>query len=388
MVSLWPWKGDDLSPAEFEKTLSTLSTKITNTQAQLEKVRNSARRIKLLWTLYLAFGYLVYAIVLTLVVGWQNLGAWEWTGMAGGPVLIYVVRTTANAYYSFRLDTLEARLKDRQAERTKTIQRLKDATKYDSTLELLEKYGGPGEKRNKAKKQKDENESTPVQENNGSKKKHRQSIDSSHLTGRTHLPPPPTANIQRPSTASGVPPNRQGQFSSSRLEPIPSSPQSQPTEEFAPNAGPLPPTYSQYEVNPGPPHWYDRILDLMLGEDETAPKNRIVLICGKCRLVNGQAPPGVKNVAELGTWKCMGCGAMNGEMDEGKKIMQEVLGTTKTTRDESRSTNDRDSDRSSDVVIKVEQQEGGDNTQSETETRRNMQEFRAKRRDKKSQMVP
>ncbi|KAI0858025.1 hypothetical protein F4860DRAFT_487467 [Xylaria cubensis] len=387
MVSLWPWKGDGFSPAEFEKTLSTLSTKITNTQAQLEKVRNSSRRIKLLWTLYLAFAYLVYAIVLTLVVGWQNLGAWEWTGMAGGPVLIYVVRTVANAYYSYRLDTLETRLKDRKAERSKTIQRLKDATKYDSTLELLEKYGGSGEKRNKAKNPKDVNEGTPAQENDGPRKKHRQSIDSSHLTGRTHLPPPPTANIQRPSTASGVPPNRQDQFSSSRLEPIPSSPLSQPIEEFAPNAGPLPPTYTQYEPNPGPPRWYDRILDLMLGEDETAPKNRIVLICGKCRLVNGQAPPGVKNVAELGTWKCMGCGATNGEMDEGKKIIQEVLSTKNITRDESRSTDDRDSDRLSDVV-KVEQHEGGDDTQSESETRRNMQEFRAKRRDKKSQMVP
>ncbi|KAI0521702.1 hypothetical protein F5B22DRAFT_595914 [Xylaria bambusicola] len=385
MVSLWPWKGDGLSPAEFEKTLATLSTKITNTQAQLEQVRNSSRRIKLLWTLYLSFGYLVYAIVLTLVVGWQNLGPWEWTGMAGGPVLIYVVRTVANAYYSFRLDTLESRLKDRQAERAKTIQKLKDATRYDSTLELLEKYGGSNDKRNKVKKQKDGTEGAPTPESDVSRKKHRQSIDSSHLTGRTHLPPPPTANIQRPSTASGLPPNRQDQFPSSRLEPIPSSPQHQPIEEFAPNAGPLPPTYNQYE-NPGPPRWYDRILDLMLGEDETAPKNRIVLICQKCRLVNGQAPPGVRNVAELGAWKCMGCGATNGEMDEGKKIIQEVLGAKSTSRDESRSADERDTDRSSDVV-KVEQ-EGDDNTQSEAETRRNMQEFRAKRRDKKSQMVP
>ncbi|KAI0975900.1 hypothetical protein F4678DRAFT_418959 [Xylaria arbuscula] len=388
MVSLWPWKGDAFSAAEFEKTLATLSTKITNTQAQLEQVRNSSRRIKLLWTLYLAFAYLVYAIVLTLVVGWQNLGAWEWTGMAGGPVLIYVVRTVANAYYSFRLDTLENRLKDRQAERAKTIQKLKDATKYDSTLELLEKYGGSSEKRNKAKK-KDASEGGPTPDNDGSRKKHRQSIDSSHLTGRTHLPPPPTANIQRPSTASGLPPNRQGQGqpSNSRLEPIPASPPPQPIEEFAPNAGPLPPTYNQYEINPGPPRWYDRILDLMLGEDETAPKNRIVLICQKCRLVNGQAPPGVKNVADLGAWKCMGCGATNGEMDEGRKIIQEVLGAKKTVRNESRSTTDeRESDRSSDMV-KVEQ-EGDENTQSEAETRRNMEEFRAKRRDRRSQMVP
>ncbi|KAI1127219.1 hypothetical protein F5Y10DRAFT_243158 [Nemania abortiva] len=386
MVSLWPWKGDDFSPAEFEKTLATLATKITNTQAQLERVRNNSRRIKLLWTLYLAFGYLVYAIVLTLVVGWQNLGAWEWTGMAGGPVFIYVVRAAANAYFTFRIDTLETRLKDRQADRATAIQKLKDATKYDSTLELLEKYGGPTEKRNKVKKQKEGNEGTPAQDNDGSRKKHRQSIDSSHLAGRTQLLPPPTANIQRPSTASGVPASRQGQLSGTRLEPIPSSPPPQPIEEFAPNAGPLPPTYNQYETNTGPPRWYDRILDLMMGEDETAPKNRIVLICNQCRLVNGQAPPGVRNVAELGAWKCMGCGATNGEMDEGKKIIQEVLGSKKVPRDESRSTDERETDRSSDVV-KVEQ-EGDDNTQSEAETRRSMQEFRAKRRDKKSQMVP
>jgi endoplasmic reticulum junction formation protein lunapark len=299
---------------------------------------------------------------------------------------IYVLRTVVNAYYSFRLDTLETRLKDRQAERAKTIQKLKDATKYDSTLELLEKYGGAGEKRNKPKNQKGGDEG-PIQEEGGSRKKHRQSIDSGHLTGRTHLPPPPTANIQRPSTASGVPPSRQGQLPTHR-EAQP-SPEHQPIEEFAPNAGPLPPAYShqsQYDTNTGPPRWYDRMLDLMLGEDETSPKNRIVLICHKCRLVNGQAPPGVKNVAELGTWKCMGCRATNGEMDEGKKIIQEVLGNRNATRDENGSAEERDSDQSSDMV-KVEP-DGDDNTQSDADTRRNMQEFRAKKRDKKSQMVP
>ena len=77
----------DSSTASFEKTLSTLSTKITETQASLDKVRASSRRAKVLWTLYLSFAYLVYAIVLLLVVGYKNLGAYEWTGLAGGPVL-------------------------------------------------------------------------------------------------------------------------------------------------------------------------------------------------------------------------------------------------------------------------------------------------------------
>jgi hypothetical protein len=78
--------------------------------------------------------------------------------------------------------------------------------------------------------------------------------------------------------------------------------------------------------SPPESHWYDRILDTLLGEDETAAKNRIVLLCSRCRLVNGQAPPGTKSLSELGMWKCMACGASNGEMDEGKRIVQEVLG--------------------------------------------------------------
>jgi predicted nucleic-acid-binding Zn-ribbon protein len=71
-------------------------------------------------------------------------------------------------------------------------------------------------------------------------------------------------------------------------------------------------------------NWYDRVLDLLLGEDETSPKNRIVLICRNCRLVNGQAPPGTKSLAELGKWKCIGCGETNGEEDEAVRAVQEM----------------------------------------------------------------
>lgn len=78
---------DDSSPASFERTLSTLSAKIANTQASLERTRASSRRLRVLGTLYLSFAYLVYAIVALLVVGWKNMGVYEWTGMAGGPVL-------------------------------------------------------------------------------------------------------------------------------------------------------------------------------------------------------------------------------------------------------------------------------------------------------------
>ncbi|PHH84550.1 hypothetical protein CDD83_1775 [Cordyceps sp. RAO-2017] len=106
MVSFWPWKGDASSPASFEKTLSALSAKINDTQSRLDKARTSARRSKLLWTLYLTVAYLVYAIVLLLVVGHKNVGAYEWAGLAGGPVIIVGTRALIRSLFGFRIQSL------------------------------------------------------------------------------------------------------------------------------------------------------------------------------------------------------------------------------------------------------------------------------------------
>jgi hypothetical protein len=61
-----------------------------------------------------------------------------------------------------------------------------------------------------------------------------------------------------------------------------------------------------------------------MGEDETLPKNRIVLICQNCKLVNGQAPPGTKSLSEIGQWRCHSCGSLNGEADEAAKVVNEM----------------------------------------------------------------
>ncbi|KAI5463937.1 hypothetical protein BGZ63DRAFT_139644 [Mariannaea sp. PMI_226] len=316
MVTFWPWRGDSSSTASFEKTLSTLSTKIADTQGGLDRARANSRRTRVLWTLYLSFAYLVYTVVLLLVVGYKNLGAYEWIGLTGGPLLIYTTRTTLAAIYNFRIESLSARLKEYHEERAKTIQKLKDATKYDSTLELIEKYGGQ-EVKSKGKKKNSVDTDTP---SGNSQDKGSDGGAKQGTPGRTGMPPPPTANIQRRDIApdSIVPgaefaPN--AEFTSSNL---PNSQLEHPVT--------LPPTgYAQYNIADSEPHWYDRIFDVLLGEDETAPKNRIVLICQNCRLVNGQAPPGTKSLSELGTWKCMSCGVLNGELDEGKRIIKEVL---------------------------------------------------------------
>ncbi|CEJ89577.1 hypothetical protein VHEMI05415 [[Torrubiella] hemipterigena] len=349
MVSFWPWSSDSNSPASFEKTLATLSTKITDTQAQLEKTRARARRLRALSTLYLTFAYLVYSILVFVVVGYQNLGAYEWGAIAGGPVIIYVTRKLISTFYTYRIDSLTARLKAHQDERAKTIQKLKDATKYDSTLELIEKYGG--EKKKKTEEATDKAKQPPKQ---------------GPQPGRTNLPPPPTANIQRPPMHNeqhqqqqpGTPHQQQQQ--QQHTAPIPSL---EPGEEFAPNAfspsnRPPPPGYSaaQYPES----HWYDRIFDVLLGEDETSPKNRIALICQSCRLVNGQAPPGTTSLAEVGKWRCMACHALNGDEDEGQKIIDEVLADAKDEHDDAKVKVEEEDDEEdvSGVMVEADGEEG------------------------------
>lgn len=245
-----------------------------------------------------------------------------------------LLRKLVGAYFTYRTDTLSKRLKDQTEERAKTIQKLKDATKYDSTMELIEKYGG--------EKKKD-----PAKDDKAGGQQQNQNHPNRPPANRTGLPPPPTANIQRsvsgplPVGLSPVGPN------SGPSSPDPSL---EAGAEFAPNAfsdAPMePPSFTQQQHPQGHPpqgypaapmpiesHWYDRIFDVLLGEDETAPKNRIVLICQSCRLVNGQAPPGTRSLAELGVWRCMACHAQNGEADEGKRIVEQVLASSSADAD-------------------------------------------------------
>lgn len=244
---------------------------------------------------------------------------------------MYLVRAGISSYYTYRISTATRRLEEYQLERTKTIDKLKTATKYNSTQQLLEKYGGA----TPAPKPKLKPSTGP-----GSFK-HAQQHQTVRQPARTSIPPPATANIQRPGSLPSTPqqapaPRPQAEMSplaqalqKQALHSAPSTPQQrniplQPRAEFAPNAFSSRPSFESSSGGGGGGQWYDRILDVLLGEDETHPKNRVVLLCSHCRLVNGQAPPGVKRVEEVGEWRCFNCGGVNGK-DEGKRMVEEIM---------------------------------------------------------------
>ncbi|KAJ5330174.1 hypothetical protein N7452_010564 [Penicillium brevicompactum] len=353
MVSFWPWKGDDNSAASFEKTLSTLSTKIAQTTARLDQQRQSSRRVKALWTLYSTFAYLFYTITITLVFGWDNWGVREYAAIAGGPVVIYGVRKTSSKFFDYQISRNQARLDDFHNQREETIEKLKVATKYNTTQELLEKYGAESPKASPAPKS-DTGKQQPPQHQSPAP--------------RTGLPPPPTANIRRPPSAPQTPSNPSPQPPSPPIElahappqvqqslPPPNPQNSAEQGSFAPNA------YSNSGEYIEQPYWYDRLLDVLLGEDETQPRNRMVMICTQCRLVNGQAPPGIKTPEELGRWRCGSCGAWNGVESEATKILsslrQDGAPTEGSWEPVSKADVDTQSSGGNDEAVMVEEERG------------------------------
>ncbi|THW37241.1 hypothetical protein D6D21_08355 [Aureobasidium pullulans] len=320
MVSFWPFKGhDSTSAASFEKLLSALSSKINKESAHNDRLRQRQRRYKVLWTLYTTFAYILAAAILILVTGLPNCSAIEYTGLAASPLLIYGVRTGLDAYFNYRLSSSQNYLNGLNKQRDDAITKLKEATKYNSTQQLLDKYGGSTPTKSPQQKKPQD---TPTKKPQPS------------TVRRTGLPPPPTANIpgrQLPPSFNPMTPPQQG----AQFQPLPpqqqqpTQPQPDPQAEFAPNAFTAPaPRHTESYASSGP-RWYDRILDVVLGDDETLPKNRIVLLCRKCRLVNGQAPPGTRSLEDLGAWRCKECHALNGQESEAKAMIREIAGESK-----------------------------------------------------------
>lgn len=230
-------------------------------------------------------------------------------------VSIYGIRSALRSYFDYRISNTDKFLKKLNKERDATIERLKESTKYNSTQQLLEKYGA-------SPKQKEQEDPLKQKNQQGPPKPQPQ---------RTGLAPPPTANIVRPpGQPQPITPQRAPTNVSSAQGPPPRIPlPGAPSEEFAPNAFGSAGVTKQFATDPATSytqtHWYDRILDALLGEDETQAKNRLALICSECKLVNGQAPPGARTVEDVGRWRCSSCHAWNGK----EKPREDVEGLVK-----------------------------------------------------------
>lgn len=267
----------------------------------------------------------------------------EYVGVVGGPILfgkclpkslhtlitrllyrICLVRLAVTTLYSFRIAKVQSQSDVLQKQRDAIIEKLKAATRYNTTQELLKKYGGTP-----PSKEESNEDRTPK-----SGPKQKDPLAPGKV--RTGFVPPPTANIPGlhgpvsiPSTPQQANPRSRDQrgqdgplSAAATVAPWQGSPrQMDHSAEFAPNAFSSAPQYAQEGDGS---RWYDRLMDLVLGEDETLPRNRLALICHHCRLVNGQAPPGVQRLEDVGKWRCAGCSTMNGEEKEETELLNRM----------------------------------------------------------------
>ncbi|KAI5794460.1 hypothetical protein DFH27DRAFT_566572 [Peziza echinospora] len=354
MVSFWPFgRRDENSPDSFERILAKLSTRIQERNTHLAKLHTQARRYKALWTIYTIIAWIFYIIVLALVVGKQGLTLLEIGGAVGGPIVIYTGRRAFVAVFEYRINKADTALAALVAERDETIEKLKTATKFYSTQSLLEKYGGGSEMTEDTRimSRKGSMAGIDAQQQQQQQLRQRQ-IASGSLRGKPqHLqpsPPPPVPPLPNLETLEPLTPQQmqvQEQLRQQQnLRPLSvpghqiHSAQGSPTRgtfsaEQSPQPQPQPShvgqppvtfaTTAQFiepETQSSGGSWYDRLLDVLIGEDETSSKARFALICTNCRMVNGLAPPGTKSMAEVGKWGCARCGAMNGkDVPRGKK---------------------------------------------------------------------
>ncbi|KAL7270374.1 hypothetical protein RUND412_006924 [Rhizina undulata] len=319
MVSFWPFgRGDANSPDGFERILAKLASQISNQSAKLARLRQSSRRYQGLWTLWTVFAYTVCVLILFFVVGMNELGPQEYGGIFGGPVVIWGVRRLLDFHYERRISSIESTLHDLQTQQRDTIEKLKAATKFSTTQSLIEKYGGGGAAVTSGVST-PRGPGGPGAPGSMERKRLPQQSPNQPMRPRPDGPVPTTPQQIQAQLAqqqllaqqrAGIPPQAGSpQMPGPVLQPQGPAPHHQrppPILNIQPSSQQL------LQPEEASPKWYDRILDLIVGEDETSAKNRYALICRQCRMVNGLAPPGIRSLDEMEGWGCARCLAWNG----------------------------------------------------------------------------
>jgi len=204
-------------------------------------------------------------------------------------------------------------------EQRTTIEKLKAATKYSTTHSLIEKYGDTTTRVTVEPKQENKKAPSTGPVSKAPPPQPRQPSQQQQAPQLSPLLTPDQIRVQQQLLAqqkAGIPP-QYGQVQPSDVQPRPPT-GSQPHQPNPPQT-----LHMQYQTQPPSqqhlqpeeataPRWYDRILDVVLGEDEMSAKNRFALICKNCKMVNGLAPPGTRSLDDMDQWGCARCGTMNG----------------------------------------------------------------------------
>lgn len=291
-------KGYD--PLAFEKELTQITGSITSTQEQIYRLRRRRRSVRKTCIHYLLVVYVVGNLYnytqIPPVSGTRTrfqgvvkgLSRNQWTFVVVFPVLLYFLVRMVSGLYDWLVSSRQTKLRGLQQKHKLKIEELKKITNFNTTSELLDKYGDPIER--KKKKPTGEGTSSGAQSVPG----------NGQIKQRLHVNPG-TINIpqQLPTEQSQRQQRQQGQ-------PL-------QTQQIPEKANQPPINLVQTQNQPLPRSFQDRLLDMLVGSDSSeAVESRYALICANCYKHNGLAPPGCKEPHKV-PYICPNCGLFNGE---------------------------------------------------------------------------
>lgn len=302
----------------YERDLTKVATKISTAQQKQLSYNQKSRRLKGFLTLY---GLLVYSIYTVICFSSQERykNPKHITALFGVPVIIYVVRYCVKSVFDYLMNSNSEYIKTLQAEQEKLIEDLKQKTNFYSTQALLDRFDGrvahpPPRKKSGtgAPQVEEEDESIKKQPMVTPEGASTEFTFNSPVQDQPRTPSPnPNPNLQQSNT-----PNQSQQLFQPQLQPV--------------------------HAVPYQPQWYDRILDMIAGEDEYSPKTRYALICYNCHNHNGLAPPG--QLPEYTIYICPHCGKENGKPQKRKEEEADVDDGVKVEAEDSNNNDSKDDD--------------------------------------------
>lgn len=267
-------KGFD--PDVFEKELTQLTKQISNSQQQIYGLKGKSKQwvfslCKVLISMYILIFVYIYQKIPRSPIARNKMVNFlrsqtndQFMILVGFPVVGYLLVYLINYVFKLSISRREKYLKIMKKKHSQKIEELKKITNFNTTNELLNKYGTEDER----KKSKSESEAKTAE-------------------AQLNAQPQQQVNSQAKS------PSAQQQQIIQRLQSLQANPPVQAPRTFQ-----------------------DRVLDFIVGSDNNeATENRFALICKQCLTHNGLAPPGCSNPF-LVSYICPNCGFLNGEIDD------------------------------------------------------------------------
>lgn len=263
---MFKWFKKESDVKGLEKELAAIANKINKHDAYVSSLRSTSRRYQGALTLYGVLSYVMYLMVWILIYMKDRSDTRKWflhtLPIVLVPLVIYGLRRFLSEFYTRRIGNEETSLQSLRSTQKEKIEEFKAKTDFYSTKSLIDRYSGENPASSapatplKAKPA--PNTGSILRDNAGSAGQSPRLSTQSSITPLKSTPRSLQGTIPTPSSLSGTI-NQSDVIQSHHT-----------TEEFAPNAGPV---HSGALTT----HWYDRILDVIIGEDEANQHSRYQL---------------------------------------------------------------------------------------------------------------